>query len=789
MGLAQLAEPQALADQETLTGAEWAKLLNVSKDTFKKRAIVAAGQELRNGGLTKVFAFASLPDEWRKQLSESRERHVAPSWKSLLEMRSVDTRWVPERPWLDYPATARERAMKRKEVMRVFFAALDNGRSKSEANTYARAEWVRQFGEECSEKSIRNWEKIIEARGGIEFAPDAAFLDEKSCAHKAQRVENKLAVRLNLSPERFDALVAEIKTRATAPGVEHMASVHRNLEIDWMMGREIPGLGVSNGSEPFPLTTDQVRAFMPSTAVRRKASHGEARYARECAPWIHSSTATIRPLELIVVDDTRIDIIATCDRTGRLIELKAYILMDVASRKILGWVIKDGPIGKEDVSALLARVLRAYGLPIGYTMHILFERGATACAPATETLLTSMWPGRIDVHRTSMDGGKSGVAGFWQSQSGHWMGKGWIESFMRTLAFYLQNIKGQRGGDYRRQPAMLGLKGRDHATGALVYDRGQTNGLSTQMHEAALTSYADLALNWIETGALSTAPRLKARALLPRRWVTDSIAEAIAYYNRQTDHRRKGFCAIEYQDAQGRLQTRMESSDERFYMLSKRHPAERIQPADAAALLYVRAKAVTVDARQGVTFDFAPFKGLRFWHPSSVACHQAGMLATQEKKMVAIFDPEAMRQWRPGSDSYLPEIHLIAGADPDAEWHPGAAGRYVETLPLYGEPDRMDEQAMAAAAADQAAVVRRHKVELSQAAGPRLARMLAELTEDRKTLEGTVAQIQLDRPQMGEGSRLVSDIKENRSAPTRAAQQAESAHYVHTLPFEQDTEL
>jgi hypothetical protein len=649
----------------------------------------------------------------------------------------------------------------RKEALRAFFLALDAGKTKTEANRLARAEWERLFAEPCTDRTVRRWAALIERRGGFEFAPDVAYCDEKSCDHNNARIDRKLTRKLGIDGEALDALIAEARVRATNPGMEHLRAVHRSLEMDWIMGRPVPGLGSRAGDAPFPVSHTQLRVFLPSTAARRAGSHGEARLARECAPWIHQSTASIRPLELLVLDDTRIDIVATADRTGRLVELKAYILMDVASRKILGWVVKDGAIGKEDVACLLARVLRAYGLPVAYQCHIIFERGAVACSDAAETLLRSIWPDRVFVHRTSMDGGKSAVAGFWQSQSGHWMGKGWIESFMRTLAFYLQHIPGQRGGDYRRQPAMLGLKGREHGSGALLYDRGH-GGASTQMHEAALTSYAELSLSWIEAGTISNPQtRLKARALMPRRWVQDRIGEAIFYYNTQTDHRRGGFATVEFQDKQtGALRSRAESSDERFFALSSKWPAERINPADAARLLHIRARTVTVDARSGVTFDHAPFKGLRFWRPDSLACHQAAQLATLAKKMVALFDADALRQWRPGVDRWTPEIHLIAGAVEDADWHPGAQGRYLETLPLYGDADRLDAQAMAAAAADKASVLRRIKTELVQAAGPRIARQLADLADDESRLAGVVSQLQLDRAQMENPSALFDAMRE-----------------------------
>lgn len=487
----------------------------------------------------------------------------------------------------------------------------------------------------------------------------------------------------------------------------------------------------------------------------------------------HQHSDATCPLELVVLDDTRIDLICHDDlNPSRLIELKSYLIMDVATRRILGFTVKEGSLGKEDVSALLARMLRGFGLPAKYPMHIIFERGAVACAPASQTLLTSLWPGKIIVHRTSMDGGKSAVASFWESRSGHWMGKPWIESFMRTLAILLERLPGQRGGQYRLQPAILGFKGREHDTGRLLYDKG-SGALSTQMHEAALAAFADLAINWLDHGlGKDTRPRLKSSPLRPKRWVIQQIAEAIALYNDETDHHREGFARIEFQDREtGALRHRMESSNERWLSLSREWPAERIHPADAASLLRWRGKRVTVDARNGASFDLAPFKGLRFWKPESICCHLAAQLTTQKKNFVALFDPEAFRTWRPDCGWPL-EIHIICDVNAGS-WKPGDEGRYVETLPLYGAVDRMDACAMAQAAADKARVVRRVKLELVQAAGPTLARQLADLELDETQLRGVITRMDLERPQLPQSdfTRSVTVGVESASFVSRREQQ------------------
>lgn len=736
------------SQSETLSARQWCALIGVSKSRFHQRNIVEA---LVSSAGAKQYAFHSLPVTWQCELSAKKEQHRAQSFHELLGIQSSFTRrWHPPKKWESYPATQRVIAEKRKAALSFYYKALDEGRTKEAAKKLAMQAWEDLFnpqhrGQRVSERTIRNWVDLIDERGGFEFAPMEAYCDGKSCAHKKAQLTSRLPYQLGLTEEQFEALAAEIRARSVK--CEHISAVHHSMKLDWLMSREIPGLGVRQGNADFPLSKKHVRAFAASTGARRLGSHGNARFKTECAPFIHTSTATLRPLELLVLDDTRIDLICHDDlNPSRLIELKAYLIMDVATRRILGFTVKEGALGKEDVSALLARVLRGFGLPSKYPMHIIFERGAVACAPASETLLTSLWPGRIVVHRTSMDGGSSTVASFWESRSGHWMGKAWIESFMRTLAILLERLPGQRGGHYRLQPATLGLKGREHATGRLLYDKGGS-ALSTQMHEAALTAFADLAINWIDGGIGHDArPRLKSSPLRPKRWVIDQIAQTVALYNNETDHDREGFARIEFQDGTGKLCHRMESSNERWLALSQQWPSERIHPADAASLLRWRGKTVTVDARNGVMFDLAPFKGLRFWRPESICCHLAAQLATQKKMFVALYDAEAFRTWRPDSQWAL-EIHIICDVN-TATWKPGDEGRYVETLPLYGSVDRMDAAALANAAADKARVVRRMKLELVQAAGPSVVKQLADLDHDETQLRGVIARMDLDRPQL-----------------------------------------
>ena len=759
-----VAEPSVSeALDEKLSAPEWVKLLRAvraqrsesfSEQAFRKRCNEVAVKEIIGGAMRISYPLSRLPDDYRQELSALRTMHAARTFSELCSMMRVETRHeltvvrTTGKPWESHPASAQDRALKRQLVMQSYYLAREaHGEMKSVQ--VAQAKWHELFGEVCNEKTIRRLRDKIDRCGGA-HAQREAYLDNKSCDHKAARREVKLGIPTEL--------IEEFKCRCQKPGALHISSAYDSLVVDWMSGAEVPGLPPRSNGAAFPFSYKQMRPFAPSTGARRRGALGEAAYLRDCAPWTHRSVETLRPLEMLVLDDTRIDLIATDDlNAGRLVELKAYILMDVRTRRILGFTIKDGPIEKEDVFSLLARGLRGFGLPTGYPMRILFERGAVACAPAAQTLLESIWPGRVEVHRTGMDGKRAQVGAFWESQSGHWMGKGWIESFMRTLSFMLEQLPGQRGRNFMLQPATLGLKGRDHGTNMLRYDKGKS-GVSTEMHEAALTGFASNALEWIETGVIGgdSRPRLKARALMPKSWVIRKLADNVAFYNARHDHRRSGYATRETIGDMGQLVTQMESADELWERLSAAFPAERVNPADAASLLKWRGKTVNVCAREGVTMDVKPFKGLRFHSPNSLACHLAKQMATQTKRMVALYDEEALRTWRPGC-GWNVEIHLMH--DTSAAWKPGDPGRYLETLPLVTNPEVLDEAALAAEAARKETELRRTKLELIQAAGPAMARHLRDVEHDEARLKGVVVPMNLSLAQMSE-SQLTRDIRE-----------------------------
>ena len=739
--------PRALGAAEVeLTANEWAQLLGVTKKAFTLRRVPHARMVARAGGLTKVYPFSDLPADYQRQLEEQRRRQGCWSYADLLNVRAVETRWEPAKEIGTLPPASQEKATRVREVMSVYFAASEAGMTLSGANQRARAKWVEVFGEECNEKTIRRWADKIEARGGPQFAPLEAYADNKSVPHERAR----LATKLEISPD----LIAEFKCRCVdnEAGSVHISGAVRSLMLDWQNGRPIPGLGLApHKGAAFPFTYHQLRPFAPALAVRRLGTHGKAAALREAIPHGKQTAAFLRRMELVVMDDSRIDIIGTDDLTGRPVELKSYWLMDVGSRRIEGFLLREaGAIKGHDVDALLARVFRSTGIAApgcGYVTTVRFERGAVACTPAKETFLRSAFPGQVHIDRTGVDGGRNFAGDHVQDSSGRWMDKAHIESFMRTLAYFIEHVPGQRGGSYARQPAALGLRGRDHATGSLLYNRG------SQIHDAALLQGAERAMALcegdLEARIAATVDRhewangrLKVSSLKPVSWILDALKEFVAYYNSRTDHRMEGFRRVEFLGEKGELRVRMESPNERAAWLDeaaaelcgRESCLDRISPSAVSQLL-LRARRVVV-RRNGVLLDCAPYKGMRFWREGSAACREAGLLTTGEKEFVALVDEDALRQCEPTSQPYTREIYLL-GNTLEA-FRAGERAQFIEALPLYDPGDLTDPQDLARALDGVKREERRLSAELVRDSAPALAERLANAQDNVHALQAVV---------------------------------------------------
>lgn len=265
-------------------------------------------------------------------------------------------------------------------------------------------------------------------------------------------------------------LVAEIHRRASAQTGgrdKHQKSplsvVYQSLCKDFEERNPLPGIDYADypvGSE-FPWSYATVCRHKPGKALRLLGNVGVAA-AKGAQAYVSMNYTKLRKGELYTLDDVRLDIIVIDELTGRAIEVVIYVLMEVGSRFIVAYIMKPAhAIRAEDVDELLAHGLQTpgFGIGVGYTTHILFERGAVACSESAQLVLEGVTNGGIMVHRTSMNGGVRWTGAPADKASGNAAGKGVIESFNRRLHHALLDLPGQRGNNFGNAPANLGYEG------------------------------------------------------------------------------------------------------------------------------------------------------------------------------------------------------------------------------------------------------------------------------------------------------------------------------------------
>ena len=249
-------------------------------------------------------------------------------------------------------------------------------------------------------------------------------------------------------------------------------AIRKALQKRWWAGEALPGLGTwqewwANVHPALPLPANPpvfpwgdktIARRMGAKALRRMGNIGHAA-ALKHMPSMKRDYSKLRKCELYTLDDVRLDLIALCELTGKPVDVVLYVLMEVASRSIVSFVLKPkNAIRAEDVDEMIAHGLQAdgFGIGIGYPTHIWFERGTVACSEAAQRVLEAGSDGGIIIHRTSMDGGVSWIGSAADKASGHSAGKAAIESFNRNLHRYLLHLPGQRGNNYANMPANLG---------------------------------------------------------------------------------------------------------------------------------------------------------------------------------------------------------------------------------------------------------------------------------------------------------------------------------------------
>lgn len=324
-------------------------------------------------------------------------------------------------------------------------------------------------------------------------------------------------------------------------------SIWKALSQRWKAGQALPGLGTwqdywaaKNPHLPlpsiipdFPWCVRTVNRRSGCEAVKKWGNIGRAA-ANKHLPSLDRDYSKLRRCELYTLDDVRLDFMAIEETTGKVVDMMAYILIEVSSRCIVAFMVKpEGAIKAEDVDELLAHGLQAegYGVGVGYLTHIWFERGTVACSPAAQMVLEAFSEGAIKIHRTSMDGGVRWVGAAADKASGHSAGKAVIESFNRNLHRRTLHVKGQRGNSFANQPANLGVGDKS------AKDASKSNRRTAKFEAEKLAQFRLTAM----------AAGVDAKIKLPFLTASEAqrvVAEAVSAHNIERGHTMQGFHTI-----------------------------------------------------------------------------------------------------------------------------------------------------------------------------------------------------------------------------------------------------
>lgn len=255
----------------------------------------------------------------------------------------------------------------------------------------------------------------------------------------------------------------------------------------WKAGESVPGLGtwqewwaayrsghqMPDTAPEFPWSDKTIRNHAGNKALREAGNRGLAA-ARNKFPRMELDYSQLRKAELFTLDDVRLDVAAINEFTGQVVTVTAYIMMEVGSRRIVSYIVRDGSaIKSRDVDALISAGLEVTGIGVGYTTKILFERGTVACSDELKAILEGGTGNRIQVRRTGMVEGINWIGAAADQKKGNAAGKAVIESFNRWLHHRLLGLPGQRGNTADNSPANLGIEKRDQINGGFDKKRGK----------------------------------------------------------------------------------------------------------------------------------------------------------------------------------------------------------------------------------------------------------------------------------------------------------------------------
>jgi len=262
-----------------------------------------------------------------------------------------------------------------------------------------------------------------------------------------------------------------------------IAQARNALIRAWYAGESIPGFGTWREwhfsmwpERDIPLSCQRtpdgwgksnLYTLQPTKAQRALKTRGVAA-ARAHLLTMMRDPSRLLPLQLVVIDDFECDQECVVRGQRKLCRMVGIAAMDVATRRIIGMVMKprltddegkQQAITRAEVRVLLYQMLKDHGVP-AHGMTILCEKAAAAITAELETTFLNLFGGRVSITRTTTLDHKTLAGGFNETGGKPWL-KGWIESFFNLLHNVAAGVvQGNKGRNYIHKPADLEEKKR-----------------------------------------------------------------------------------------------------------------------------------------------------------------------------------------------------------------------------------------------------------------------------------------------------------------------------------------
>lgn len=300
---------------------------------------------------------------------------------------------------------------------------------------------------------------------------------DRRCSKTLQRMpEEDASLRSTEFTDYWHALCEDYK-RSTSGAL-------RELKRRFKAGSPIPGYGtwrdwyaVAFPGAPMPAmcpgypkgwSDRTLYRLKPSKVMLALARHGFKRHA-ELTSYTLRTTRHLKPMQLLVADDFRLDLMCILPRAltigGRTFGagptmVVGMILLDVCSRKVIGWCLRpaakdeDGVkavMGREDLALLAGQAFLEHGLPEEYPVEFYTERATATFTAEVRGWMKSAFGDKVRFRSTGVFDNVLAEYGYAEGGGKAWH-KGWVEAFFPRMHNELAAMPGQIGARYDLAP-------------------------------------------------------------------------------------------------------------------------------------------------------------------------------------------------------------------------------------------------------------------------------------------------------------------------------------------------